>query len=64
MEIRVAYNLNDKLFILHDEICETLYCKIKNCNSPEEMQEILTEYLLGNFYSKNQILDWLKSEVK
>ena len=64
MEIRVAYNLSGKLFVLHDEIYETFYDKIKSCKSPKEMQKFLNRYLLGNFYSENEILNWLNSEFK
>ena len=79
MEIRKAYNLNGKLFVLHNEICETFYYKIKNCKSPEEMQELLIKYypygcgLAGcgcsniasyDYFDEEEVLNWLKSKFK
>lgn len=62
MEVRVSYNLCGKLFVLHDEIYQTFYERIKLCKSPEEMRDILVRYF--PFNDKNQILNWLNLDFK
>lgn len=62
MEVRVAYDLGGKLFILHDEIYQTFYERIKLCKSPEEMRDLLVKYFPYN--DKKQILNWLNSNFK
>ena len=62
MEIRIAYNLSGKLFVVHDEIRDTFFKKIKSCQTPEEMRDLYIKYF--PFDDKNQILDWLNSDFR
>ena len=78
MRIKVVYNLKGELFVLHNEICETFFEKIKSCKSPEQMKELLIKHfplryncaqsckkdLSLDYYDEKVVLDWLNSDFK